>query len=186
MKRVLIGLALGAMALCSAQAVWAFGIQVDVPVAATLTSTPDNSAISKTTSSSGTTSGGMVGLNFGLLGIGYEDYSLSQKTNGQTSTFGVTMYDLALNLPIPVVNIAIGGGVGTGKLSGDAYSGITTHDADLTQYFVQLGWPIGLMFDIHVGYRQLNGTNSLDIPLVGTVKVKQDAKVTTLGLRWGY
>jgi hypothetical protein len=138
-------------------------------------------------------SGGMVGVNFGWLGIVYEDYTASKSyaasssfvCAGTNSKIEVTMYDLLLNLPTPGINLALGAGTGTGHLSGTCYTGRTVKDADLTQYLVQLGIPFGALFDVHLAYRSFSGTNKISVP-GATFDAKQEGNVYTLGIRIGF
>jgi hypothetical protein len=190
MKRFLMALALAAGVAMGTHSAWAFSIQADVPVAYSLTQTVTGVHTGKATESSGSTSGGIVGVNFGWLGLQYEDYTISQKmpsnfTAGHEN-LAVTMYDLVLSLPFPFIHISVGGGVGSGHLSGSGFSTTTSNkDADLTGYFAQVGIPIGPLSDIHVSYREVSGTNKL-ADTSGAFNVKQDAQVYTIGLLLGW
>jgi hypothetical protein len=187
MKQLLAALALAAVVAFSAQSASAISVQLDVPVAADLTlkqagSTPTNVGPD--------VSGAIVGINFGLIGLQYENYTDSKSnlggSGGGTLNFEVNMVDLAINLPIPYVNLAIGGGVGTGKFGGAAISGVTASTANLTQYFVQAGIPVGKMFDVHVSYRVFSGTSDFEfLPGVKTTETI-DGSTTTVGVRFGF
>lgn len=113
----------------------------------------------------GIPSGMMIHANIPFFpGIGYENYETKLKKKsgfdfGDDMKLKTTLYDIFYLLPIPIVNITIGGGFGNAKITtsdGDSDSGM------ITQYFVQVGLPVLAVFDLHVSYHTINGKVKMD------------------------
>lgn len=121
-----------------------------------------------------------VGNLIGWFGVGYESYQGKVNVTGagdvvSAETLKYTFTDLLIDLPIPLVHLGLGYGVGQVKL--DAF------DAkwDASQYFARLGIPIGAIFDIHVGYHVISAKGT------GTVEGdKFDSHTSTVGVRFGF
>ena len=192
MQRIFIALFVGMASLFLTSAAWAdiISISADVPIAFEF----DDGG------SADSVSGYKIGLALPgiIVGIGYEDYLVTQKNSGADDTeINFKIIDIFLNLPLPIVNIALGYGAGsasindvTGTNTTDGDFEFTFSDATITQYFISLGIPFGLLFDIHVGYHVLDGES--DVKLVtdnsGTSKDKVDlsATMTSLGIKFGF
>lgn len=119
-----------------------------------------------------------VKLPFGL-GIGMENYSRHVKAKyavnppagsescywgntGNPCRFKVknTMYDVFYLLPVPVLNITVGAGLGTSEIGGDwSGDGRSTENAGLTQLYAQVGYPILAIIDVHVSYHQITAVS---------------------------
>lgn len=129
-----------------------------------------------------------VSLPF-LVGFGYENYTaaLNKKDLGgvKAADYKVQMFDIFLNLPIPVVNIAIGGGLGTGQFNPDDFPGpgVKVKDAALSQYFVSLGYPILPLLDVHLGYRVFSGSHDIK-PGGGSADAK--GNLLSIGAKLGF
>jgi hypothetical protein len=175
----------GALAVARPARADTLSVSADLPVASSVTL--KSSGGTATTYDSKSISGVTAGVSFPfLIGLGYEDYSNSFSKSGTKFDYDVTMYDIFLNLPIPVVNIAIGAGMGTGSLSQPSSQQGGAHpfkDADLTQWFASLGYPIFPLVDLHVGYHSFSGTNKGKL---GAPDLKVDGSMYSLGVKIGF
>ena len=96
-----------------------------------------------------------------LFGFGFEDYTATLDTGGATGgsrEVGITMFDIFLDLPTPLINIGIGAGAGTAEVVDEAPSTEEFDDTTVLQVFVTLGIPIYDTFDVHIGYHLIKGT----------------------------
>jgi hypothetical protein len=185
MKKTWVALAAG-MALLLAQGVAradVFSITADVPLQLSL-------KLDKTTVGN-SVAGYKVGVSLPfLVGFGYEAYNaaLDKKDFGAKADLDFRIFDVFLNLPVPVVNIALGLGAGTATFNPDKFDlggGVTfkTDSAAVTQYFVSLGIPIATLFDVHLGYHVLNGKFDTKTTVGGvTAKDSSDLKASMISL----
>ena len=137
-------------------------------------------------------SGARLGLSLFILplGIAYESYEVSYSSD--TSDFKDT-YQIAsvfVNLPAPVINIALGVGAGmvTGKGEKKDSTKLTADDSAATSFFATLGYPILPLFDVHVGYQVIN-TNKVDVKnSSGGLEYENDPSGTvwTAGIKVGF
>ncbi len=88
------------------------------------------------------------GLPFFNLGVGFEYYETKIDAEGDSSILTM-MVDAFYVLPIPVVNLAIGGGYGISQVKGD-YADLYD-SSNASQLFVDLGIPLGETFEIRAG-----------------------------------
>ncbi|MCZ6646234.1 MAG: hypothetical protein O7B79_08335, partial [SAR324 cluster bacterium] len=91
-------------------------------------------------------------------------------------------FDAFIDLPTPFINIGLG--IGIGKADVVESGGATIYEsASLFQYFVTLGIPFAAVFDIHVGYHQIQGSANNKS---GGQDFKVDGNMVSLGLRFGF
>ena len=101
-----------------------------------------------------------VQLPFGL-GLGID----SHKTKIKDSTYKVatSMYNLYYQLPVPVVSLILGLGVGSSNFDcPDQGHGTCAEQHDkgaATQWYTSIGMPILPLFDIHLSYRSITSKN---------------------------
>ncbi len=134
---------------------------------------------------------GLSGYKLGVtlpffVGLAYESYGskfASNKVIPTSFNYDVTMYDLFFNLPLPIVNIAAGAGLGTGRLSN--VTGASFKDAALAQWFASLGYNIVPLVDVHFGYHSFSGTNKGDTP-AGVPDIKVNGDMWSLGVKIGF
>ena len=89
-----------------------------------------------------------------LPGIGMDSYKTKLKDNVDTDV-ETSIYNLYYLLPIPIINLTLGAGVGSTKIkcSGcDAYF----DKGSATQVYASLGFPIIPLFDLHLSYRSVS------------------------------
>jgi len=185
--------ALLALALCAALAIArpaladTFSVSADLPFASSLTLKPGVGTSGSQTLSDTSVSGFTAAVSFSWLGLDYEDYASSFSKSGLKFDYNVQMYDILLNLPIPVVDVVIGGGVGNGSFSNCKLNGVgctfQLKTANLTGYFASLGIPIFPLIDLHLGYHVFSGTNDSK---VGGSNEKVNGDMYSLGIKVGF
>ena len=88
-----------------------------------------------------------------MVGVGIESYKT--KIKGTTQKLATSMYDIFYQLPIPIINLTLGVGVGSTELQ------CSTCSADYdkgtaNQWYVSFGMPIIPLFDLHLSYRSVS------------------------------
>ncbi|MDH4224550.1 MAG: hypothetical protein OEW12_02760 [Deltaproteobacteria bacterium] len=161
MKKLSIGLLATAAILFSANAASAemlFSVAADKPFAYKFGSNHDGSSVDSTT-----VDGGKLAVKFPILvGIGLEKFTVNTKYVGSTTTlkYDFNIVDIFYQLPVPVVNLTVGAGIGTAKMQ-DLKSGVnvySTGTAGVSQLYVEAGFPIIPMLDVHLGYHAISTT----------------------------
>ena len=124
-----------------------------------------------------------VSLPF-LLGFGLESYKVTGKFTTVPADFDyqVTFFDVFVDIPFPVANLVLGGGVGKGEFDLVPATG-GFDDATLAQLFVSLGIPFAAIFDVHVGYHLIRGESDVQ---GATSPLDLDADMATIGLKVGF
>ena len=141
----------------------------------------DSSGISETP-----VSGLLLKLSLPIFfGLGLENYTVKPKDSlgGEIGNYKVTMYDIYFDLPLPIVNVSVGAGIGKGDLTPPV--GGKTHDpAVLSQYFLSVGIPFFVVMDGHVGMYNTKG--KLKSKGGGVPDYDVSATMYTLGVRVGF
>lgn len=154
-----------------------FSIAADIPVSYSFS----NSDLSDESASGLLTK---VTLPFGI-GFGLETYEVTGNFQSTTTNFefDVAMIDIFYGLPVPVLNVQVGFGLGVAKF--ETKTGVTTTEYDdpfLWQVFVSVGYPFAGIFDVHVGFYRIRG----EAEASGLAKVSLDSNMFTLGARIGF
>lgn len=152
-----------------------FSISADVPLSFTIDGDAADSV-----------SGFLVGVSLPFfVGFGFENYEATFKgaAGGTDVVLSNKIFDVFVDLPVPFVNIGIGLGAGTVAI--DTGSVDIWDDASLTQFFVTVGIPIVILFDVHVGYHVLSGTASAKSG-TGAADLEIDAVMISLGAKVGF
>src|SRR3972149_6585671 len=118
MKKLLVSLAATAALVFVANSAWALSVSLDVPVSFSFDEGGTADSVS----------GFKVGVGLPLfplfgVGLGYENYEAKLKDNGVTGKGLYEFYDLFLEIPFPIVNLTVGGGVGQAQLEVDSAGG---------------------------------------------------------------
>ena len=87
-----------------------------------------------------------------LPGIGMDN--IETKLKDSDIKIATTMYNLYYLLPIPVINLTLGAGVGSTEIKCDACS--AAYDkGGAVQGYASFGFPIIPLFDLHLSYRSI-------------------------------
>lgn len=103
-----------------------------------------------------------------LPGIGMDNIETKLKDSGGIK-LATTIYNLYYLLPIPVINLTLGAGVGSSELKCDNCSD-AFEKSGAVQGYASLGFPIIPLFDLHLSYRSIttkikvkNSSEELDL-----------------------
>ena len=77
------------------------------------------------------------------------------KVKDTDTKIATTMYNLYYLLPIPVINLTFGVGVGNTEVKCETCSAIY-EKGGATQFYASLGFPIIPLFDLHLSYRSVS------------------------------
>ena len=126
------------------------------------------------------------------MGLGIDSHNY--KAKGSTDTVNTNIYNLFYQLPIPVINLILGLGVGSQDLEcADVYGGegdsvISCADyfdkGAVTQWYTSIGFPIIPLFDIHLSYRSIT-SKKMKEKSSGT-EVDYSGSVTGIGLAFNF
>jgi hypothetical protein len=122
-----------------------------------------------------------------LFGFAFEDYTATLDTGGSggvAQEIGITMFDIFLDLPTPLINIGLGIGAGTADVVEAAPSTVEYDNATMLQAFFTLGIPIYELFDVHIGYHVLKGT--ADNKDASGTDLVLDGDMLSVGVRVGF
>ena len=93
------------------------------------------------------------------LGLGVDSHK--HKYKGDTVSVVTSMYNVYYQLPIPVINLIFGLGVGSTSVEGDGSEDWGKGSA--SQWYTSIGLPILPLFDFHISYRSIT-TKDLELP----------------------
>ena len=93
------------------------------------------------------------------LGLGIDN--IKHKSKGSTLVSVVDIYNIFYQLPIPVINLIFGLGVGSISVEGDGSEDWGKGSA--SQWYTSIGLPILPLFDFHISYRSIT-TKDLELP----------------------
>ena len=149
-KIIISFIAATSLILFSTQAFALINISVGVPLSHTFTGKYSDGTEVKSDGVSGT----FVQIGVPILpGIGMDSYKTKLKDQVEVEV-ETSIYNLYYLLPIPIINLTIGAGVGSTKLN---CSGCEVFDkGPATQAYASLGFPIIPLFDLHISYRSVS------------------------------
>ena len=151
MKRnILIAFAASSLLFYSTQAFALLNFSAGIPFSHTITGKWSDGAEVKTDGVSGMFI--QVGVPI-FPGVGMDSYKTKLKDT--TIELATMIYNLYYLLPIPIINLTLGAGVGSTELqcSGCAAS---FDKGSASQWYASLGMPIIPLFDLHLSYRSVN------------------------------
>ena len=164
MKRnILIAFAASSLLFYSTQAYAALlNFSAGVPFSHSIT----GKSADGTTNVTDGTSGVFIQIGLPLLpGIGIDNYKTKLKQGDCTGCWDIpinlstTMYNLFYLLPIPIINLSVGAGIGTTEYRCGVVCVSTFEKGEASQWYASLGIPIIPLFDLHVSYRSISAKN---------------------------
>ena len=153
MKKIILTVfAASSLLLYSTQAFALLSVSVGVPLSHTFTGKESDGTEIK----SDGVSGAFIQVGVPILpGIGIDSYKTKLKDQTPTIEVATMIYNLYYLLPIPIINLTLGVGVGSTELQ------CSTCSADYdkgtaNQWYASFGMPIIPLFDLHLSYRSVN------------------------------
>ena len=164
MKKIIITVFATTSLLLYSTPSFAFSISVGVPFSHSLTGKNTDGSEKKVKS----VSGFFIQAGLPLLpGLGIDKYTTKQKDT--VFEFETNMYNLFYLLPIPIVNLTFGLGMGTTELKCPAGTfsaqGVAADCSGIydkgsaSQWYASVGIPIIPLFDMHLSYRSVTAKN---------------------------
>ena len=142
------------------------------------------------------TSGYLLGVSFASIGFGIDSYTTKFKTGDCEGCWDAAndiglktnMTNIFYQLPVPIVNLIIGLGVGTTEYDCKTEDGkgcSAYYDkGSATQWYTSIGIPLIPFFDIHLSYRSITAKN---IKKKSTgAKDDNSGSVTGLGIAFNF
>ena len=175
MKKIILTVFAATSLLLYSTPSFAISLSVGVPIGASI----KNDAGSEVADGA---SGYFLGvqLPFGL-GLGMDSHKTKFK-DSSTLKVATSMYNLYYQLPVPVVSLILGLGVGSSNYDCPDQGGGTCaeqHDKGAaTQWYTSVGFPIIPFFDIHLSYRSITSKNITE----KSNKEKSDVSGTITGI----
>ena len=165
MKKIILTVFAATSLLLYSTPLFAFSISVGVPFSHSLTGKNTDGSEKKVKS----VSGFFIQAGLPLLpGLGIDKYTTKAKDS--VFEFETNMYNLFYLLPIPIINLTFGLGMGTtelkcpaGTFSGDGIASDCSGVFDkgsASQWYASVGIPIIPLFDIHLSYRSVTAKNT--------------------------
>ena len=90
-----------------------------------------------------------------LPGIGIDSYKTKLKDNTPTIEVATMIYNLYYLLPIPIINLTLGVGVGSTEMQCDTCAA-SMDKGSASQWYASFGMPIIPLFDLHLSYRSVS------------------------------
>ena len=151
-KIIISCIAATSLILFSTQAFALINISVGVPLSHTFTGKYNGGDEVK----SDGVSGYFIQVGIPILpGIGMDSYKTKLKDWSDPTDLETSIYNLYYLLPIPVINITLGAGVGSTEIK---FSGSEKYfdKGPASQVYASLGFPIIPLFDLHLSYRSVS------------------------------
>ena len=198
MKKIILTVFAATSLLLYSTPLFAFSISVGVPFSHSLTGKNTDGSEKKVKS----VSGFFIQAGLPLLpGLGIDKYTTKAKDS--VFEFETNMYNLFYLLPIPIVNLTFGLGMGTTELKCPAGTfsaqGIAADCSGIydkgsaSQWYASVGIPIIPLFDIHLSYRSVTAKNTkikstyCDVDCKGDAAgIDQSGSVMGLGLAFNF
>ena len=120
-----------------------------------------------------------------MVGVGIESYKT--KIKGTTQKLATSMYDIFYQLPIPIVNLTLGLGMGSTELQCGSCS--TYDKGSATQWYTSVGIPILPFFDAHLSLRRVSSKIKTKVASGATPKGTEydvGGTVAGIGIAFGF
>ena len=116
-----------------------------------------------------------------MVGVGIESYKTKLKNS--TTILATSMYDIFYQLPIPIVNLTLGLGMGSTELQ---CVGCTTFDkGSAFQWYTSVGIPFLPFFDVHLSLRRVSSKIKKTAASGGT-EYDLGGTVAGIGIAFGF
>ena len=167
MKKIILTVFAASSLLLYSTPSFAFSLSVGIPMSQTITGKQAGKSYGNAPDK---TSGYFLGVSFLSIGLGMDSYTTKFKTDDSDGAWGpggdaslkTNMTNIFYQLPVPVVNLIIGLGMGTTEYD-CTYSDTTCSAAydkgSATQWYTSIGIPLIPLFDIHLSYRSITAKN---------------------------
>ena len=122
-----------------------------------------------------------------MVGVGIESYKTKIKGNDKTKKLATSMYDIFYQLPIPIVNLTLGLGMGSTELQCGSCS--TYDKGGATQWYTSVGIPIFPFFDVHLSLRRVSSkikTNAASEDTPKGTEYDVGGTVAGIGIAFGF
>ena len=120
-----------------------------------------------------------------MVGVGIESYQT--KIKGTTQKLATSMYDIFYQLPIPIVNLTLGLGMGSTELQCGSCSIFDKGSA--AQWYTSVGIPFLPFFDAHLSLRRVSSKIKTSAASEGTPKGTEydvGGTVAGIGIAFGF
>ena len=153
MKKIILTMfAASSLLLYSTQAFALLNFSFGVPLSHTFTGKYSDGTEVK----SDGVSGAFIQIGVPLLpGIGMDSYKTKTKDNTPTVEVATMIYNLYYLLPIPIINLTLGVGVGSTEMQCDTCAA-AMDKGSASQWYASFGMPIIPLFDLHLSYRSVS------------------------------
>jgi len=151
MKKIILTVfAASSLLLYSTQAFALINFSVGVPLSHTITGKNNDGSEIKAKG----VSGAFIQVGVPMLpGIGIDSYKT--KLEDSTIELATMIYNLYYLLPIPIINLTLGAGVGSTELQCETCAA-SLDKGTANQWYVSFGMPIIPLFDLHLSYRSVS------------------------------
>jgi hypothetical protein len=172
MKKIILTVFAATSLLLYSTPAFAFSLSVGVPL----------SLECETTCEMDSLSGYFLGVQLPFaLGLGMD--SIKYKPKASTMSGVLDLYNIFYQLPIPVINLIFGLGVGSESYEGDGSE--DWEDGTANQWYTSIGFPIMPLFDFHVSYRSITTKDAKYKPS-GSKSQSSTATVMGAGLAFNF
>ena len=179
-KIIISWIAATSLILFSTQAFALINFSVGVPLSHTFTGKDSNGAETKSDGVSGT----FIQIGIPILpGIGMDNIKTKLKDTASPTDVSTTIYNLYYLLPIPVINLTLGAGVGTTEIECETCSSLYDKGAAV-QGYASFGFPIIPLFDLHLSYRSI--TSKVKGKSSSTEEVDLSGNVMGIGIMFNF
>ena len=120
-----------------------------------------------------------------MVGVGLDMYDTKLKDS--TTKFRTAMYNIFYQLPIPIVNLTLGLGLGSTELKCESCSIYDKGTA--TQWYTSVGIPFLPFFDVHLSLRRVSSKIKTNAASGGTPKGTEydlGGTVAGIGIAFGF
>ena len=119
-----------------------------------------------------------------LPGIGMDSYKTKIKSDALLELETV-IYNLYYLLPIPIINLTIGAGVGSTELQCNGCAAFYDKGT-ANQWYASLGMPIIPLFDLHLSYRSVSSKIKVKAAYGGVEAADLSGNVMGLGIGFNF